>query len=576
MSNCRWFVVTNGTEWRLYKTQLKGSESPLSACERYFLSGPHREPLAVSAILCHVPAGPRFCRTGTASARLDGLRRKSEEWQESISEAIYDKLVESRLVAFPRHPARSCPIGRNGRSTRRSSSCCFGSCSFVSPRTRPCCPRHFSRGRSSSDSSRTGNGGGETTLYGYVQQYFAWLDGRARTSSASTLTTARCSIPTPFWTTPNCESTTACSRTILLKLSREAMGRPIDYSQINPRIFGNIYEKVPGIRHRDQGASARPAGGPRHAAARKGPSIRRSRSRSFSSSTAVDEALARRPGRKPWELVCLDPACGSGHFLVEYVNYVAARCEELDDRRSYQQWKRYVTQHGVFGVDKDSTAVMLTKLSLWINSAMQDEPFVTIDTHIKCGNSLVCGTPPGFRLADFEKKAYPEKFRELKRLRKELAELEVARGLRRLPVYGRRSSRPASPGSRRLGQNRGGERAHPRRIQHGRCWSDARAWKQRSPLHWEIEFAEVFEEQGGFDLVVGNPPWGADLSEIREYLDGGAFRARTRTVRQLRTVHRAWPAVASGGRDVRVHHPRQHHSAGARAVAPHVAGPNRA
>ena len=95
------------------------------------------------------------------------------------------------------------------------------------------------------------------------------------------------------------------------------------------------------------------------------------------------------------------------------MNYVAARCEELDDRRSYQQWKRHVTQHGVFGVDKDSTAVMLTKLSLWINSAMQDEPFVTIDTHIKCGNSLVCGTPPGFRLANFEKRANPEKFREL-------------------------------------------------------------------------------------------------------------------------------------------------------------------
>ena len=70
-------------------------------------------------------------------------------------------------------------------------------------------------------------------------------------------------------------------------------------------------------------------------AARKAPSIRRSRSTKFLVEHAVNEALARLPGRKPWELVCLDPACGSGHFLVEYVNYVAARCEELDDRRSY-------------------------------------------------------------------------------------------------------------------------------------------------------------------------------------------------------------------------------------------------
>ena len=46
---------------------------------------------------------------------------------------------------------------------------------------------------------------------------------------------------------------------------------------------------------------------------------------------------------------------------------------------------------------------MLTKLSLWINSAMKDEPFATIDTHVKCGNSLVCGLEAGFRLVEFRK-----------------------------------------------------------------------------------------------------------------------------------------------------------------------------
>ena len=106
------------------------------------------------------------------------------------------------------------------------------------------------------------------------------------------------------------------------------------------------------------------------------------------------------------------------------MNYIAGICEQIDDRRSYPQWKRYVTEHCVFGVDKDSIAVMLTKLSLWINSAMKDEPFATIDTHVRCGNSLVCGPEAGFRLADFEKRAYPEKYRELKRLRKVLASLE--------------------------------------------------------------------------------------------------------------------------------------------------------
>ncbi len=237
---------------------------------------------------------------------------------------------------------------------------------------------------------------------------------------------------------------------------------------------------------------------------------------------AVGEALARLPDRKPWDLVCLDPACGSGHFLVEYVNHVAARCEELDDRRSYQQWKRYVTQRGVFGVDKDPTAVMLTKLSLWINSAMQGEPFVTIDTHIKCGNSLVCGTPPGFRLAKFEQKAYPEKFRELKQLRKDLAELET---------------RAASDGSLFTGAEvlslhrqirsalaRIDEAKEPIRGEFTKLLSErCPDLEITMPFHWEIEFAEVFEERDGFDLIVGNPPWGADLTEISHYLDGGPF-----------------------------------------------------
>ena len=26
-------------------------------------------------------------------------------------------------------------------------------------------------------------------------------------------------------------------------------------------------------------------------------------------------------------------------------------------------------------------------------------------------------------------------------------------------------------------------------------------------LHWELEFADLFEERGGFDLILGNPPW---------------------------------------------------------------------
>ena len=206
-------------------------------------------------------------------------------------------------------------------------------------------------------------------------------------------------------------------------MTRHPIGRPIDYSQINPRILGNIYEQFLGYVIEIKEGRLDPQAG-RDTRASKGASTRPSRSRDTWSRKAWREALRQQPDRKPWELRCLDPACGSGHFLVEYVNHVARLCEDLDDSRSYPAWKRYVTEHCVYGADRDRTAVMLTKLSLWINSAMKSEPFATIDTHVKCGNSLLSAVPEGFRLAAYEKRTYPNRHRELAKLRKEAAELE--------------------------------------------------------------------------------------------------------------------------------------------------------
>ena len=31
--------------------------------------------------------------------------------------------------------------------------------------------------------------------------------------------------------------------------------------------------------------------------------------------------------------------------------------------------------------------------------------------------------------------------------------------------------------------------------------------KEQKFQHWELEFADVFKENGGFDLMIGNPPW---------------------------------------------------------------------
>ena len=139
---------------------------------------------------------------------------------------------------------------------------------------------------------------------------------------------------------------------------------------------------------------------------------------------AVGPALAaavagRRDDRARIEAVLgvnvLDPAMGSGHFLVEATEYIARFLVDLgvvekdkgqkpnnlqsaiENRQSSDlaYWKRRVAQSCIYGVDLNPLAVDLAKLSLWLITAAQDRPLSFLDHHLRAGNSLV-----GTRLAD--------------------------------------------------------------------------------------------------------------------------------------------------------------------------------
>jgi len=125
------------------------------------------------------------------------------------------------------------------------------------------------------------------------------------------------------------------------------------------------------------------------------------------------------------KLNIVDPAMGSGHFLVRAVEYLgdqivnhsttrrmtekivptgAARRtkdEILSSGRipvpqgvSQEQaeiayWRRRVVESCIYGVDKNPLAVELTKLSLWLTCIAVDEPLNFLDHHLHCGNSLL-------------------------------------------------------------------------------------------------------------------------------------------------------------------------------------------
>jgi hypothetical protein len=97
----------------------------------------------------------------------------------------------------------------------------------------------------------------------------------------------------------------------------------------------------------------------------------------------------------------LDPAMGSGHFLVRACLYLAEDiatnpytadpgANQLNgDEPILTYWKRRVVESCIFGVDLNPMAVELAKLALWLETVSKDAPLSFLDHHLRPGNSLI-------------------------------------------------------------------------------------------------------------------------------------------------------------------------------------------
>jgi len=94
----------------------------------------------------------------------------------------------------------------------------------------------------------------------------------------------------------------------------------------------------------------------------------------------------------------LDPAMGSGHFLVEAAEFIAQKAVPFDtgvggeESGDIAEWKRRVAQSCIYGIDRNPLAVELAKLSMWISTAAKDRPLSFLNHHLRPGNSLVGAT----------------------------------------------------------------------------------------------------------------------------------------------------------------------------------------
>ena len=116
--------------------------------------------------------------------------------------------------------------------------------------------------------------------------------------------------------------------------------------------------------------------------------------------TALDPVLDRTeseaadPASALLKLSIIDPACGSGHFLLAAARRVATRlarirAEGTPSLADYRHALRDVTRCCIHGVDRNPMAVELTKVALWIETVDPGLPLGFFDAQIRCGDALL-------------------------------------------------------------------------------------------------------------------------------------------------------------------------------------------
>ena len=273
----------------------------------------------------------------------------------------------------------------------------------------------------------------------------------------------------------------------------------------------------------------------------------------------------------------VDPAMGSGHFLVRATEWLGEQIlyhpttkiatPDGQEAAEIAYWRRRVVEACIYGVDTNSLAVELAKLSLWLTCIAADEPLNFLDHHLRCGNSLLFANPDETKrlpilMSEEEEKQLVLDTKDLFQnvlqetiaatlhiegevttemevvKRKEKQWQEVQKGLRpyqsvldlwladldRLPgTDGDDQDRLDALTYRDLvllltAPNQLETTARRRSESLWKKWEPRLSeWRTRlEPFHWQLEFPDVFfGEDGqlsnagerGFDTVLGNPPY---------------------------------------------------------------------
>lgn len=309
------------------------------------------------------------------------------------------------------------------------------------------------------------------------------------------------------------------------------------------------------------------------------------------------------------EMSVVDPAAGSGHFLVAAAHRIARRLAQVrtgDEEPAPDAIRtalRDVIGHCLYAVDINPMAVELCKVSLWLEALEPGKPLSFLDHHIKCGNSLL-GTTPELVAEGIPDAAYDPIEGDDKEIAKALkkrnwqereGQLSLGEAGIELPIPALAEAMrevEALADNHALSSLRSKEARHRAVLEstdHARARRTADAWtaalvaeKTRSApelttasvralaasadwaspttralvdrlarqygfFHWPIEFPHVFS-RGGFDVVLGNPPWDRVKLQEKEFFAerspaiAGARNAAERK-RMIASLEREDPAL---------------------------------
>lgn len=197
----------------------------------------------------------------------------------------------------------------------------------------------------------------------------------------------------------------AAVRSLAYTRQDEALHR-IDYRNLGSEELGSVYESLLELQPELNPTTAAFSLG--HAAGNE-----RKTSGSYYTPTSLisslldgalepvlDDVVSKAsPEEALLNLKILDPACGSGHFLVAAAQRIARRLAMLRTRETdpapevFRHALREVIGRCIFGIDLNPMAVELCKVSLWLESVEPGKPLSFLDHHIVCGNSLIGVSP---------------------------------------------------------------------------------------------------------------------------------------------------------------------------------------